>query len=844
MSNPAAPLAFWCFGAFEALRNGESIPTEEWKRRKTLRLLKLLLIENGRVVTEDQLIEALYGGESPARKRGNLRGRVGELRRVLEPDLKRGTDSTYILRSGSGYRFNLDAPCWIDLNAFDEHLSEAKAETESGNWGPAVDAYHAAVDLYRGDLLEEEAYEEWTLDAREDWRERYLTAREKLAEGLAELGEYTLAIASCQTVLRRDPAREGTIRRVMTCYYRAGEQAQALDAYEQGATALQEYLGVDPSDETRALYESIRDRTLPGREATLDPRRVAVIPFNFVGGDEEQHHLAEGLTDTLISALSSRAGLRVIARTSMNHYRETSKTAAQIGKELRAGWIVEGSVQLLDGQMKVTAKLLPSLEESPIWSKVWDAHCEDALALQAGIADAVGAALRRHVVLHEEPAGTLHSTENVGAYSAYLKGRFVLGRGTQESLAEAQAWFEAALALEPDYAHAWAGLADALVRMWWEGDRAKGNTAAKAAASRAIALDPALSEAHSAMASVQWLYDLDPVAADMSFRRALELNPNDTKAHRGYAHFLENWNRMEEAASHARRSAELDPFSLQAHRTAAWAALYNAEYHEAVVWYRNVVDLDPRSLGDRLSLAGALQDCGDWDGAEAEILAAMELFPRDSGPFMSHARHLAAQGRLREALDEARHGLALAPASLGAKESMVDILIWTRQYQASIDLCEEIRAEQSTRFQIFAYLAVAYLSMGREEDALREMDALSKQMVRTSYMHMWADMFRGVAHAQMGNRREAYQFLAELIERPKMRLDSALAAAWLLAALDEHDKCFAQLRRAIELPCTRLRFAKVMPGFDPVRDDPRFDRFLERLGLPPGPPEFLEETTE
>ena len=264
-------------GQFEALREGEPVPASAWGRRKTETLLKILLTERGRVFSQDQLIELLYGGEEPHKKSGNLRGRISELRRALEPHLGKGSNSRYILRLGEGYCFSSNAPCWLDTEAFQEAVSAAERAQESGDWRPAVEAYERAIQLYRGEFLEADRYEEWSLTPREHWQGAYLATLSQLAECHAQLGDCSRAITACRQILKTQPTCESATRQLMRYYYAAGEDSRAMEVFNDGRCALKERLDVEPSSETQALYERIRQGQLSRKTSVLDPLRIAVF---------------------------------------------------------------------------------------------------------------------------------------------------------------------------------------------------------------------------------------------------------------------------------------------------------------------------------------------------------------------------------------------------------------------------------------------------------------------------------------------------------------------------------------------------------------------------------------
>lgn len=275
MDSARAELVIRLLGPFEVWRGPDRVPASAWGRRKTQALLKVLLVRRGQVFTRDQLIDRLYPEADPAKVAKNLRGRVSELRRALEPDLKHGPDSRYVLSAGEGYCFSAEAPCWIDVEAFARALDEARALEEAQRWSEAVSCYRRAVELYRGPFLAEDPYEEWTLEPRERLRERFLVALERLAEAHARLGQHPQAIACCQRALAEDPARESAFRRQMRFQAYAGRTSQALETYRRCVHTLKDQLGVEPDRKTQALYLRIRQGQL---EAP-----VPAVPHNLPG---------------------------------------------------------------------------------------------------------------------------------------------------------------------------------------------------------------------------------------------------------------------------------------------------------------------------------------------------------------------------------------------------------------------------------------------------------------------------------------------------------------------------------------------------------------------------------
>jgi len=252
-------LSIRLFGRFEVEREGIPIEPKAWGRRKTQTLLKFLLLRRGRVVSTDQILDALYPQNDPQKAAGNLRTRISQLRRALEPALRRGAESQYVLHVSPGhYCFSEDASCRTDTELFERDLEEARELSRQRRWGDALRRYEEALSLYRGDLLEEDRYEEWTLAPRERYRRLFHEALEDCADLYARLRRFAPAIAAIRRVLEDDPCCESAYRRLMLYESSRGDTRKALEAYEKCASELRAHFGCEPSPETQALRNRIR----------------------------------------------------------------------------------------------------------------------------------------------------------------------------------------------------------------------------------------------------------------------------------------------------------------------------------------------------------------------------------------------------------------------------------------------------------------------------------------------------------------------------------------------------------------------------------------------------------
>jgi DNA-binding SARP family transcriptional activator len=241
------------FGEFQVWRDGCQIERQGWGGRKTRSLLKLLLTRPGRTFSRDEIMEALWHGVAPQAAERSLWVAVSLLRRALEPDLERGSDSRYILQKRPGYAFDQQAECEIDAWEFEKHRQAAEALQDAGDLDEAIREYSSALELLRGEFLAEDLYEDWAMEAREEWRERHLSALSELSECLALRGRYSEAIETCERALTLERYSEDLHRRLMLYHYCAGEQALSLQAFRSYAKTVKEELGATPSPELAQL---------------------------------------------------------------------------------------------------------------------------------------------------------------------------------------------------------------------------------------------------------------------------------------------------------------------------------------------------------------------------------------------------------------------------------------------------------------------------------------------------------------------------------------------------------------------------------------------------------------
>lgn len=297
------------FGRFEVCRDGELLSPTIWKNAKTQALLKILASDRGKIFSTDELIEYLWSGEELDLRSAssNLRNRVAELRKLLEPELTRGEASRYILTQRGGYLLSADVDCWVDAEEFTRCEEAGRRHQREGQFDQAIEAFEKAVALYRGDYLCEDRYEDWALQLQERWRERLVEVLSLLADCLARRGRYHGAIQYLERALERSALHETLYRQLMVCAFRAGDLGLAHKAYERCRETLERELGERPSSQTEEIYKQVKSGKIPGLEKLYPeptPERLVALPqkiqrLPFIGRCEEWQALTTALQRTL-----------------------------------------------------------------------------------------------------------------------------------------------------------------------------------------------------------------------------------------------------------------------------------------------------------------------------------------------------------------------------------------------------------------------------------------------------------------------------------------------------------------------------------------------------------------
>jgi eukaryotic-like serine/threonine-protein kinase len=450
----------------------------------------------------------------------------------------------------------------------------------------------------------------------------------------------------------------------------------------------------------------LRQRLFGGADAGAI-RSLAVLPLENLSHDPEQEYFADGMTETLITNLSKIDTLRVVSRTSVMHYKGTKKTLPEIAKELNVDGVIEGSVMRAGTRVRITTQLLQARLDRHVWADTFDRDLGDILRLQSEVAQAVAQQVRIQLTPEQQARFRSAPAVNPNAYEAYLKGTFTRPVGTQVAIKQAQSYFEEAVREDPNFALAYAGLADCYLDLGAyrllpprEAYRHGGE-----AIHKALELDETLGEAHSSLGYLDWQYGWDWQAAEREFRRAIDLNPNYVEGHISLVWYLAWSGRRDEALAEARKIRSIDPaYSLESVDEAG-VYYHQRDYKRLTEAGQKAVITNPNFWSAHYYLAVGYEGSGHLEQALAEYQRAVDLSQRNSDPVAGLAHAYAALGKRAEAekiLSEFQrqskvayvspYMIAVVYAGLGQKDKAFEFLE-TAYQEKSPDIVYFLRAD-------------------------------------------------------------------------------------------------------------------------------------------------------
>lgn len=408
-----------------------------------------------------------------------------------------------------------------------------------------------------------------------------------------------------------------------------------------------------------AREDAIRGRADADDVPRYDRRHLVVLPFEDLSGDDARY-FADGIADDLTTVLARIADLRVISQTSARTYRGGDRPTRTIAHELRVGSVVEGTVRRAGERVRIGVRLIDAQADRPVWSESYDRDLEDVLALQAEVAEHIASSLEAELQSGTRTRLARVPTADVGAYDAYLQGRFHWAGRTEDGLEASLEHLERALALDPEFALAFAALAESAITLALYGLRDPGEVLprARSAARRALDLDPGNGEARASLACVRAIHEWDWEGAERGFAEAVAASPSYATAHQWRAmHLHAPRGRFDAARADLERARVLDPAAPAIPASEAFIRLLEGRGAEAAALCRVLLEANPSFTLVRLFLGEALLLGGEPEAAVAEFEATVAARGRSPDPLAGLARARAAAGDepgARAARDELR----------------------------------------------------------------------------------------------------------------------------------------------------------------------------------------------
>ncbi|MEX2156990.1 MAG: protein kinase [Gemmatimonadales bacterium] len=457
------------------------------------------------------------------------------------------------------------------------------------------------------------------------------------ASGEPDLGNasdvYSLACVVYEMLTGEPPLRGASARATMAKHVietprpARGLRPEVPMAVER---ALARALEKDPDQRFASAAEFVAALLAEGTGIPLTPaatRSIAVLPFVNASPDPANEYLSDGITDELIDALAKIVGLRVSSRTSVFALKGKPLDIRAVGALLGVSVVLEGTVRKAAEKLRITAQLTSTEDGRLLWSQRYDRKLMDVFTIQDEIAGTIVSTLRATMFADLSEHVPRRYTENIHAYGLYLKGRYAWNKRTQEGVAEAIDYFEQAIAEDPNYAPAYAGLADsyALDVDYRAIPVADVFARAKEYAQKALALDEAVPSAHASLAWSLFIYDWDWERADREFRRAIELNPRYASAHQWFAFLLASRGEHDAALLEGHTALELDPASVSIRRGVGWLYYYARRYDQARDHLTRAIEMNPLAVESSRMLGHTLALQGDFAGAERVLRETLTL---------------------------------------------------------------------------------------------------------------------------------------------------------------------------------------------------------------------------
>jgi TolB-like protein/tetratricopeptide (TPR) repeat protein len=443
-------------------------------------------------------------------------------------------------------------------------------------------------------------------------------------------------------------------------------------------------------------------RSAGSSTSDVPSKSIAVLPFDNLSRDPDNAFFAEGVQDEILTRLAKVADLKVISRTSTQKFKSAPDNLPQIAKQLGVMHILEGSVQKSNDKVRVNVQLINAMTDAHLWAEIYDRKLTDIFTVESDIAKTIADTLQAKLTGDEKQMMAMQPTTDTVAYDLYHKGRSLWEKRSGDNIPKAIAFYEQAIEHDPNYAPAYAGLANAyaLLPFYTGTPRNASLEKAKETALKALSLESRLAEAHAALGKVDY-FQLDVAGAIQEYQRAIELRPNYATAHQWYGNdALISFGRFDEAIAEGKRAVELDPLSPVINADLGITMYLARRYDDSLKQLKKALAIDPTFFYTHYSIGIVLQLKGDLKGAIAEYEKAKQLSSNDSFviALLGSAKGLAGdkeaaeqtlkelgQIKLSQEVDE--YSRALVYLGLGNKEEALNALERTYAARDGSSLC-------------------------------------------------------------------------------------------------------------------------------------------------------------
>jgi len=649
-------MEFRMLGPIEVTRHGSRLDLDSPKQRA---LLALFMIHPGRVLSTDRILTEVWLGGPPPSGVKTVRYHISKLRDVLHAE----SQKDILITDRAGYVLQVE-PTQIDAVRFDQLVEQARALVPDQP-DRASRLLRDALGLWRGEALSDVIdYPFASIEAARLENLR-LDALEERIDADLTCGHHAEVVGDLEKLTTLHPLRERLFGQLMLAQYRLGRQADALRTCQRLRRTLAEELGVDPGADIEQLQERIlvHDPTLVVGLGSSDENRVGrapvltsvvVLPFQNRNPAEEDRFFADGLTEDLIYSLARVEGLRVISRTSAFALRERVEDIREIGRQLRAEAVVDGSVRRAGDRIRITAEMVDVADGYQLWSGRYDRDRRDIFAVQEEVAQAIASVLKSK--LDRRPVIAVpRQTASMDAYDAFLQGRYHWHQQSADGFRQAMQLFERAVSLDPEFgkASAWLAIVRTYLTIFGYVPPAEVIPAARKEAQRAIGLEPTLTEAHLVLGLIAQYADWDWLATEQHYRRAIELSPGNATARAWFGLFLARLGRGDEAVAQSAAALDLDPLAHESSWLYLIVLTHLARHAEAVSLGHNASLVHPRSAHIHWPTGVAHLGAGEPHRALEWIHKALECDPTSPYARAFWVRALTQAGRLSEAKREA-----------------------------------------------------------------------------------------------------------------------------------------------------------------------------------------------